>query len=149
MVASGRAEGAPPPVDLAMERRTGDFIRALIRDGSANAVHDVSDGGLLIAIAEMAIASGIGARLYGAPVMVPPHAFWFGEDQARYVITVPQEKSEAVIVKARAAGVSVRRLGQTAGDTVNLPGERPMLVKVLAEAFESWLPAYMAGQSPG
>jgi phosphoribosylformylglycinamidine synthase subunit PurL len=145
----GRAEGAPPPVDLAMERRTGDFIRALIRDGSANAVHDVSDGGLLIAIAEMAIASGIGARLYGAPVMVPPHAFWFGEDQARYVITVPQEKSEAVIVKARAAGVSVRRLGQTAGDTVNLPGERPMLVKVLAEAFESWLPAYMAGQSPG
>jgi phosphoribosylformylglycinamidine synthase len=81
--------------------------------------------------------------------MVPPHAFWFGEDQARYVITVPQEKSEAVIMKARATGVSVRRLGQTAGDTVNLPGERPMLVKVLAEAFEGWLPAYMAGQSQG
>jgi phosphoribosylformylglycinamidine synthase len=145
----GRAEGAPPPVDLAMERKTGDFIRALIREGKANAVHDVSDGGLLVTIAEMAIASGIGARLYGAPVMVPPHAFWFGEDQARYVITVPQEKSEAVIMKARATGVSVRRLGQTAGDTVNLPGERPMLVKVLAEAFEGWLPAYMAGQSQG
>jgi phosphoribosylformylglycinamidine synthase subunit PurL len=143
----GREEGAPPPVDLATERRTGEFVRALIRDRHVTAVHDVSDGGLLVAIAEMAMASGIGARLYGAPVTMPPHAFWFGEDQARYVVTAPFEQSEAVIAKARSAGVAVRRLGQTAGDALTLPGERPMLVKILGERFEGWLPAYMAGQT--
>ena len=143
----GITEGAPPPVDLAQERKTGDLVRALIREQTATAVHDVSDGGLLVALAEMAIASGIGARLYGAPVMIPPHAFWFGEDQARYVVTVAQDAAEAVIVRARAAGITVRRLGQTAGDTINLPGERPLLVKVLGEAHERWFPAYMAGQA--
>jgi hypothetical protein len=79
-------------------------------------------------------------------VTLPPHAFWFGEDQARYVITAALEASEAVIAKARSAGVAVRRLGQTAGDALTLPGERPMLVKILSERFESWLPSYMAGQ---
>ncbi len=142
----GREEGAPPPVDLALERRNGEFVRGLIADEIATAVHDVSDGGLLVAIAEMAIASGIGARLYGAPVMVPPHAFWFGEDQARYLVTVPQDTAESVITKARAAGVTVRRLGLTFSDTLTLPGERPILVNVLNERFESWLPAYMAAQ---
>jgi phosphoribosylformylglycinamidine synthase len=142
-----REEGAPPPVDLPLERRTGEFVRELIGDKTATAVHDVSDGGLLVAIAEMAMASGIGARLYAAPVMVPPHAFWFGEDQARYVITVAQDQADAVIVRARAANVVLRRLGLTSGDSLGLPGERPMLVSVLGERFEHWLPAYMAGQA--
>jgi phosphoribosylformylglycinamidine synthase len=142
----GREEGAPPPVDLAVERKTGEFVRALIRERIATAAHDIADGGLLVAIAEMAMASGIGARLYGAPVTMPPHAFWFGEDQARYVVTVPPDQAEAVILRARTAGVTVRRLGQTGGDTLTLPGERPILVKILTERFESWLPAYMAGQ---
>src|SRR5205085_7117422 len=81
----GREEGAPPPVDLAAERRNGDFVRSLIADGVATAVHDVSDGGLLVALAEMAMAGGIGAELDAAPFAA--HAFWFGEDQARYVVT--------------------------------------------------------------
>src|SRR5207302_3589398 len=76
----GREEGAPPPVDLASERRNGDLVRSLIREGALTAVHDVSDGGLLVAIAEMAMASGWGAELDGAPIAA--HAFWFGEDQA-------------------------------------------------------------------
>src|SRR5205085_11910624 len=63
-----REEGAPPPVDLASERRHGDFIRALIGDGVVTAVHDLSDGGLLVALAEMVIASGIGADLDITPI---------------------------------------------------------------------------------
>src|SRR5262245_14080524 len=62
----GREEGAPPPVDLAAERRNGDFVRELIAEGVVTAMHDVSDGGLLVALAEMAMASGVGAEL-GAP----------------------------------------------------------------------------------
>ena len=63
----GREEGAPPPVDLAAEKRNGDVVRGMIHAGTATAAHDVSDGGLLVALAEMAIASGIGAQLLAAP----------------------------------------------------------------------------------
>ena len=98
----GREEGAPPPVDLAAERRHGDFVRELIRAGLVTAVHDISDGGLLIALAEMAMPSGIGAVLE-APSDIPPHAFWFGEDQARYVVTA--KDAHSVMQRAKAAGV--------------------------------------------
>ena len=108
----GREEGAPPPVDLAAERRNGDFVRALIGDGLVTAVHDVSDGGLLVALAEMAMASGIGAVLE-SPQGVPAHAFWFGEDQARYVVTATN--ADAVVQRAKAAAVPLSRLGATGG----------------------------------
>ncbi|MGA8358091.1 MAG: phosphoribosylformylglycinamidine synthase subunit PurL, partial [Xanthobacteraceae bacterium] len=108
----GREEGAPPPVDLAAERRHGDFVRGLIRAGVVTAVHDVSDGGLLIALAEMAMASGIDAVLE-APSGIPPHAFWFGEDQARYIVTA--KDAHGVMRQAKAAGVPLTRLGATGG----------------------------------
>jgi phosphoribosylformylglycinamidine synthase len=137
----GREEGAPPPVDLAAERRNGDLVRALIGEGLVSAVHDVSDGGLLVALAEMAMASGIGAALDAAPFAA--HAFWFGEEQARYVMTAAAPTAEAIIGRARAAGVPVRRLGSTGGDALTPEGDRPILVAKLREAFESWFPAYM------
>ena len=84
-VALGREDGAPPPVDLIEERENGDFVRALILDRTATAAHDLSDGGLAIALAEMAMAAGIGAALDDAPDDIPAHAYWFGEDQARYL----------------------------------------------------------------
>src|SRR5262249_29648657 len=141
----GRAAGAPRPVGRAAERRNGDLVRGLITEGTATAVHDVSDGGLMVALAEMAMASGIGARLYAAPIMVQAHAFWFGEDQARYAITVRPGDAEPAIARAKAAGVPVRRIGWTAGNALTLPGEGPILVKALSDRSEGWLPAYMAG----
>jgi len=140
----GREAGAPPPVDLATERKNGEFVRALIRDGVASAVHDVSDGGLLVALAEMAMASKIGATLE-APSGVAAHGFWFGEDQGRYIITVDEAKVEAINANASKAGVTLFRLGATGGDALTLPGERPILVSALHERFEGWLPRYMAG----
>jgi phosphoribosylformylglycinamidine synthase len=145
----GREEGAAPPVDLLEERENGDFVRALILDGTATAAHDLSDGGLLVALAEMAMASGIGAHLVAAPADIPAHAHWFGEDQARYLVTVPAAKADLVLGRARAASVPAMLLGKTGGDALTLPGERRMLVKVLRERFESWLPAYMAGELSG
>ena len=143
---AGREDGAPPPVDLVEERENGEFVRALVIDGTATASHDVSDGGLLVAVAEMAIASGIGAVLSDAPGDIPAHAHWFGEDQARYVITVAADQVDAVLQQARAASVPVLRLGVTGGDVLMLPGERPLLVADLGKRFEDWLPAYMAGE---
>src|SRR5262249_7100788 len=105
----GREEGAPPPVDLATEKRNGDFVRAVIREGIPTAAHDVSDGGLAVALAEMAIASGIGATL--APTA--DHAFWFGEDQARYIVTVAAARAAEIAARASAAGVPIARLPPT------------------------------------
>ena len=144
----GREEGAPPPVDLAAEKRNGDFVRDLIQHGSVTAVHDLSDGGLLVAIAEMAMASGIGATLDAPPDGLPPHAFWFGEDQARYVLTAPQARAAKIEAVARAQHIPLRRLGNTDGDRLTLPGERPILVAELRDLHESWLPTYMAGRDP-
>ncbi len=143
----GREDGAPPPVDLIEERENGDLVRALIGEGLATAVHDLSDGGLLVAVAEMAMAGGLGATLAAAPDDTEPHAFWFGEDQARYLVTVREADAEAVMRRGQDAGIPVRRLGATGGDTIALAGERPVAVAALAAKFEGWLPDYMAGAS--
>ncbi|MFZ2069882.1 MAG: phosphoribosylformylglycinamidine synthase subunit PurL [Xanthobacteraceae bacterium] len=138
----GREEGAPPPVDLAAERRHGDFVRGLIRDGLVTAVHDISDGGLLVALAEMALAGRIGGTLE-APSQIPANAFWFGEDQARYVVTAVD--ASAVLRRAQAAGVPLTRLGATGGTVLAVANERPLPVADLTAQFEGWFPAYMTG----
>src|SRR5690242_8988321 len=143
----GREEGAPPPVDLAAEKRNGDVIRGMIRAGTATAVHDVSDGGLLVALAEMAIASGIGAQLLAAPASIVPHAYWFGEDQARYIVTVSAADAGLVLAKMKGAGVPCARIGTTGGDTIAVAGEGQVTVDALKSAFEHWLPAYMSGKA--
>jgi phosphoribosylformylglycinamidine synthase II len=140
----GREEGAPPPVDLIEERENGDVVRGLIADGLVSAVHDLSDGGLLVAVAEMAMASGIGARLDAVPDDTPPHAFWFGEDQARYLVTVPAGREAEVIQRVQAASVPVHRIGSTGGESIVIPAERAIAIKTLVDRFEGWLPGYMA-----
>ncbi|MFN3658559.1 MAG: phosphoribosylformylglycinamidine synthase subunit PurL [Pseudolabrys sp.] len=142
----GREDGAPPPVDLTEERENGDFVRAIVLDATATAAHDLSDGGLLVALAEMAMASGIGAVLSAAPGDVPAHAHWFGEDQARYLVTVPADKADAVVARARAAGLLASRIGVTGGEALLIEGEPPLPVTRLRHQFEHWLPAYMAGE---
>jgi phosphoribosylformylglycinamidine synthase subunit PurL len=142
----GREEGAPPPVDLAAEKRNGDVVRGMIRAGTATAVHDVSDGGLLVALAEMAIASGIGAQLLVAPASIVPHAYWFGEDQARYIVTVPAQEAGLVLAKMKGANVPCTRIGTTDGDAVAVAGEAPVSIAALKAGFESWFPAYMGGR---
>jgi phosphoribosylformylglycinamidine synthase len=139
----GREEGAPPPVDLAAEKRNGCVVRGMIHAGTATAVHDVSDGGLLIALAEMAIAGGVGAQLLAAPASIVPHAFWFGEDQARYVVTVPETQAGRVLAKMKGAGVPCVRIGTTGGDVMAVAGEPPVPVASLKAGFEDWFPAYM------
>ena len=140
-----RDDGAPPPVALETEKRNGDFVRILIHENIATAAHDISDGGLLVALAEMAMASGVGAQLAPAPGKIPAHAFWFGEDQGRYLVTVHSGAVDAILARAAIAGVPVRRIGTTSGETLAIADERPVLVEALSERFEAWLPGYMAG----
>ncbi len=142
----GREEGAPPPVDLAKEKKTGDLVRALIGAGRVTAVHDCSDGGLLVAVAEMAMAGVMGASLDAfASKTISPHAYWFGEDQARYVVTAPAAAVAEIEAAAAKAGVTATRIGTTGGAELTLSGERPIVVAELRKRHESWLPDYMAG----
>ena len=144
----GREEGAPPPVDLGAERRNGDAVRELISQGAVSSCHDLSDGGLAVALGEMAMAGGVGAQIAEGPQDMPAHGWWFGEDQARYVLTCPQSGADAALKVLSAAGVTARIIGKTGGDTLRLGAERPISVQDLARAHETWLPAYMSGRSP-
>jgi phosphoribosylformylglycinamidine synthase II len=139
-----RGEGAPPPVDLDAEKRTGGLVRGLIRSGDVSAVHDVSDGGLLVAIAEMALAGGHGVALEAVPDPLPAHAHWFGEDQARYVVAASPDKADAIHKAAAVAKVPVRLLGKVGGDAIMLQGEAPLPLASLKAAHEAWLPRFMA-----
>lgn len=142
----GREEGAPPPVDLSVERRNGDFVRGLIVNGRVSACHDLSDGGLAVALAEMAMAGKLGATVSAVPAG-PAHAALFGEDQARYLVTVASAQAEALVAEAKAAGVAAAIIGTTGGTALNLPGEAPISLAALNNAHEAWFPAYMSGKS--
>ena len=139
----GREEGAAPPVDLKAERRNGDFVRTLITSGRVTTVHDVSDGGLAVTIAEMAMSSGIGTTLT-TPQSASRAAFWFGEDQARYVIAVKTADAEKLIADAKTAGVPALKLGTTGGTALKIDGEDPFPAAKLRQLNEEWLPKLMA-----
>jgi phosphoribosylformylglycinamidine synthase len=139
-----REDGAPPAVDLAMERRNGDFVRSLITTGRVSVAHDLSDGGLLCAAAEMALASNVGVRLDEASGL-PIHAGLFGEDQARYLLAVPPESVPQIAHDAGAAGVVLARIGQAGGGGILVQGVLNVPLERLRQAHEGWLPAYMSG----
>jgi len=137
----GREDGRPPPVDLDAERRHGDLVRALIGDGLVTACHDVSDGGLYVAVAEMAMAGGLGADLE-MPADAEPAGWLFGEDQARYLVTAADPAP--VLTRAAAAGVPAARVGRTGGGALTLNGANAISVNDLNKAHQGWLPGYMA-----
>jgi len=138
----GSEAGPPPPVDLAAERRNGDFVRSMIRTGRIVACHDVSDGGLLVAVAEMAMTSGRGAVLDPPLPGQPRNAFLFGEDQARYVVETANP--DTVFEAAQAAGVPAQVIGTVGGVALTLSGAGAISVHALRAANEAWLPDYMA-----
>src|SRR5690606_17899084 len=126
--------GASPKVDLGLEKKNGDFVRGLIEAGRVDTVHDVSDGGVLVAIAEMAMPRGIGASIgvAGQPEAIP---FWFGEDQARYVIAAPFAEAEKIVEEARAAFITVAELGKTGGDAITLDDKDSVKIAALKDGF--------------
>ncbi len=138
---AGREDGAPPPVDLIAERRHGDFVRHAIAEGWIAACHDVSDGGVLVAVAEMAMAGECGVSLAAAPEGVAAHGFWFGEDQGRYVAAT--RDAAGLLAAAAAEQVPARLLGRVEGVDLTLPGLAPISLRRLTEAHRRFFPAWM------
>jgi phosphoribosylformylglycinamidine synthase II len=141
----GKLEGAPPAVDLEAEIKAGDFVRGLIRDKRARAVHDLSDGGLLVAVAEMALAGGKGAELFNYEGKLPAHAIWFGEDQARYLVELSPVDTDDVMEAARSIALPARIIARVGGSTIGIGTGETIALDDLRRAHEEWLPDYMAG----
>jgi len=140
----GSEEGAPPPVHLATEKKHGDCVAGLIADGRLiSACHDISDGGLLVALAEMCLPRGLGAQVHFSRDL-PAHAYAFGEDQARYIISVPPEAKSEVLVRLNQSAIPFDDLGTVIADLLIVEDTMRIPVEHLRGANEAWLPNYMA-----
>lgn len=135
-------DGAPPKVDLAVERTTGELVRKLIDEGLVTACHDVADGGLLVAAADMALAAGRGLNLQ-TPVKTRKAAFWFGEDQGRYLVAATPAGADTLLLKAAMAGVQASKIGRFGGPDILLDEKDALSLLDLSDIFESALPDYM------
>jgi phosphoribosylformylglycinamidine synthase subunit PurL len=133
--------GPPPKVDLIAERRNGDCVRSLIDDDLITACHDLSDGGLLVGLAEMSMASNIGAKINDLSGNTALLGWAYGEDQARYLVTTNDARH--IISRCADNGVQVIELGTTGGINLSFANES-ITVAELKEAYEGWLPNYIA-----
>ncbi len=133
--------GAPPAPDLVAERRNGDFVRGRIIAGTVVACHDVSDGGLLVAAAEMALAGDIGIRL---SVAQTAHEYWFGEDQSRYILAVQPADVAAILSEAYADGIAAQPIGFAEGAHLTHSGIISISLNQLRDAHEGFFPNWFA-----
>ncbi|MHC5307366.1 phosphoribosylformylglycinamidine synthase subunit PurL [Bartonella sp. LJL80] len=140
-----QTSGTAPHVDLDLEKRNGLFVRELIQTSKIHACHDLSDGGLALALAEMVIKSGKGlkVRLTGN---TPKHAELFGEDQARYILSVPADTIKSIEADAVKAGVQVDVIGKVVGDTMAVEDVFDLPIDKLQHAYESWFPDFMGNE---
>ncbi|MBL4666077.1 MAG: phosphoribosylformylglycinamidine synthase subunit PurL, partial [Sneathiella sp.] len=141
----GREEGAPPTVNLVTEKQNGDFVREAIHAGKITACHDLSDGGLLVAVAEMALAGNIGATLdfAGLGSDLPLHTKCFAEDQARYIVTATSEMAEKLLENAQTAKVPLQIIGTTVHNELNIGTELSISIEDIRKVYSNWLPDLM------
>jgi phosphoribosylformylglycinamidine synthase subunit PurL len=154
----GLSTGPAPKVDLQAEEANGKFVRELIVQGISSAVHDISDGGLLVAVAEMSLASGIGAsidfELIDWPADGSLEGILFGEEQGRFVVAIPRDFNERLIALAEKHGVPISFMGDTGGDDLNVgdaPGYSGHIANVplaaLRAAHEGFFPTLMGADA--
>ena len=138
----GREDGAPPPCDLETEKRHGDYVRRLIRDRRVKAAHDCSDGGLMVAATEMALAGDTGLTLE-LPDGVALHGALFGEDQARYLLAVDANSVNPILSTAKAMGIPAQKIGDFGGNDVKAGDALSVSLGDIQAAYEGWLPGLM------
>jgi phosphoribosylformylglycinamidine synthase len=136
----GASHGAPggrlPDLDLAVVADVAELVRGLVSDGLVDGVHDVSSGGLGVALAEMAARSGVGVQV----ARVADHRALFGEAPGRIVIVVHPDWLVEVFARAEAAGVETSRIGLATGDRFTVKGLVDIGVDEVTAAFTDRLP---------
>jgi len=136
----GKELGLPADIDLVLERNHGDFVRSMIDLEKLDTVHDVSGGGVLVALTEMCMASGIGAEV----ALKPDAGTLFGEDGGRYLLSIDTAHLDDVKNAAKRAGVPLSVLGKTGGEKLTLSGEFSVSVDSLAAAHDEVLYKFAA-----
>ncbi len=127
----GHRSGSPPTLDTDAHRVLCELVRSLVAEGDVEGAHDCGDGGLGLALAEMAVRSGVGFRVTG----IPDHAHLFGESPSRVVLCATGDHAAAVVRAAQAASVPVTLLGYAGGDRVVIDG---LVDLSLADAVTAW-----------
>jgi len=131
----GHGGGMLPALDLGAHARLLALVAGLVStEGELTSVHDVSGGGLALALAEGAVRSGVGCSVH----RIDGHAELFSESPSRVVLGT--ERPEEVLARARAAGVAARVIGSAGGDRVMVDGLLDMAVTVAADAWRVALP---------
>ena len=121
-----------------MEQKNGNFVRQLIKDQLVTACHDISDGGLLVTIAEMCMAGNRGITLEGEET-----ANWlFGEDQARYILATTEDAIGIISEKALRAEVNLAEIGRGGGTRLTLNSGDAIPINTLNELHTEWFPSY-------
>lgn len=136
-----KKQGNAPHVNLQQEYETGLLVRTLNEENYINACHDVSDGGIAIAIAEMALAGKIGAHI-NLPETLEPVFWLYGEDQGRYIVTTNEQDVDHVLAAAEKNDLSASVIGKVKGTSIRF-GTNEIEINDLATKHENWFSNYM------
>ena len=136
--------GLPPKVNLKNEKKIGDAIRDLININKLDTVHDISDGGFLVALTEMSISGGIGVKIHLDEKDVSPK-FLFGEDQGRYIISVPDELISDILRMLESKNIFFQKIGKTSGTKIIINDSEEIEIKSLKKIHEDWFNEYLKG----
>jgi phosphoribosylformylglycinamidine synthase len=132
-----------------VERRTGDYIREGIEHGWITACHDISDGGVAVAIAEMALAGNCGALIDGASPFGLAGS-WFAEDQGLYLVTVHDATLLGFLAGAQAHGIEAEPIGRTIANRIIFEceaGDHCVTLDALRNAHEGFFPRLMGADA--
>ena len=138
----GNKEGPPPQINLKEEKKNGLFVSDLIKNKLVAAVHDVSHGGIIVTVAEMCMASNIGAKIKVSGSNIDKIKYLFSEDQARYLIEISKKNLEKVKKIANTKKIKIDIIGNTQSEIFEVENDLKISVKELKTKNESWFKNY-------
>jgi phosphoribosylformylglycinamidine synthase II len=141
-VAHGFLGGKPPKVDLKREKLLADILINASRDGLIDAAHDLSDGGLFVAVAEGCLRGQVGVRLI-VPDGMDPFVFLFSESAGRAIVAVPRTEEVRFTDMCTARGLPAQRIGvlDVLESAIELQGQFRLPLSELRTAWAATLPA--------
>ena len=135
-------DGPPPGINLFNEKNNGLLILKLISKKLVNAVHDISSGGILIALSEMCISGKIGAKINIPQNSISPHEYLFGEDQSRYLIEINEKNKDEVSKILEKNSIYYEIIGETQKESLYLNKEFNIKLTDLKELNSFWFRNY-------
>ena len=135
-------DGPPPEVNLFNEKNNGLLVQTLISKKLLNSVHDVSSGGILVALSEMCISGNIGAKIKIPNDKIKPHEYLFGEDQSRYLVEVSEKNKYEVSKILEKNGIYYEILGKSQKESLDLDKEFNIRLENLNKINSFWFKNY-------